>query len=738
MNPILANPFRALGLIANSSEREIQKQIATFSAYSRVGKSIVSGCDFPLLPPVERTEETIRVAASKIEQPVNRLHHALFWFLNSNHIDETALDYLRNDDSAKAAEIWNLAIKDKSITAKNFSAAHNLATLQFLFSSVNGTINPTVFEAAVRLKGKAVSECFAELTRKVAGAKVAADRSEVLRLFADDILRFSDLKDGDRASLVNAFADFPPNIRSYVSGKLIDRPAANIREQIAAAAAGRRDDPENAEVFGDDLYECSIDDLNLLRDILGSEHPQFQMIANDLANELLQCSIDFFNEFVDGDVDPGEDALRLLGYARSVGPTGAVRHRIEENAPTIEKWAGSIAERSKDKAVTSDIEFIGTKLKQFQDGKGSSKRAAGLIEDCKPVLTRLAHNLSNDWDFYLKLCDAVASNALGMTVSSVNNFQENLSHTYSDSSQYYRYQTKLKQEVNSAFQTIKLLADLDMSPSMWQRCEDNRRVLSSMMGELGIENQNPIRWPSRASTESPVFTTPTLSSTSLISQFGEWLVASPKHFFGIIAVVSVVGMCSLSAFVSDDTRTAKNANASSKNISSNQNAASNSAGGTSVPVTQAATLTPTPSPTPTPKLERPETGAAMSKGSGGRGLGTLNISNGTSSDAIAKLVNLSTGKSYREIYVRANSSTTLTRVAPGTYELLFSMGRDYAPSIRKFLSNAEYSKFDETFHFQETRDAYGINYKTYEVTLNTVAYGTATTSKIDESSFDNK
>src|SRR5690606_18615399 len=91
MNPILANPFRALGLIANSSEREIQKQVSTFSAYARVGKPIESDCDFPLLPPVERTEETIRAAAGKIEQPVNRLHYALFWFLSSNHIDETAL-----------------------------------------------------------------------------------------------------------------------------------------------------------------------------------------------------------------------------------------------------------------------------------------------------------------------------------------------------------------------------------------------------------------------------------------------------------------------------------------------------------------------------------------------------------------------------------------------------------------------------------------------------------------------
>lgn len=736
MNPILANPFRALGLIANSSEREIQKHVATFSAYARVGRSIESDCDFPLLPPVERTEETIRAAAGKIEQPVNRLHYALFWFLSSNHIDETALGYLRNNDSAKAAEIWNLAVLDKSITAKNFSAAHNLATLQFLFSSLNGSLNPAIFESAVRLKGKAVSECFDEFTQQVAGDKVSADRLEILKLFADDILHFSDLHNGHRASLVNAFAEFPANIRSYVVGKLIDRPVANIREQIEDTAAARVDNPEDAELFGDELYEASIDDLSLLRSILGTEHPQFQMIANDLANELLQCSIDFFNEFVDSEIDPGEDALRLLNYARSVGPTGAVRHRIEENAPTIESWAANVAERSKGRAVKNDIEFIGSKLKLFQNGKESSKQAAELIEVCKPVLASLARNLSDERDLYLKLCDAVASNALGMTVSSVNKVQETLTYNSSSSSQYYRDLTNLKLEVTDGFQVMSLLAVMDMSPTMRQRCQENGRILTRMMGELGIRARKPSPQPTAASNETPVFTAPLSTSHGAFSRFGRWLTESPKHFLGFLGVLGVVGLCVSSSLVSNNTGTSKNTSAVSNSTLSNTSTTKNIGDGTKARVTPSATLTPTP--TPTPKIDRPETGAVMSKGSGGRGLGTLTISNGTSSDAIAKLVNLSTGKSHREVYVRANSSSSLSNIAPGQYELLFSMGREYAPSIRKFLRDAEYSKFDQAFDFQETRDAYGINYKTFRVTLDKVAYGTATTSRIDESSFSNK
>lgn len=748
MNPILANPFRALGLIANSSEREIQKQVATFSAYARVGKPIESDCDFPLLPPVERTEETIRFAAGKIEQPVNRLHYALFWFLSSNHIDETALGYLRNNDSAKAAEIWNLAVLDKSITAKNFSAAHNLATLQFLFSSLNGSLNPAIFESAVRLKGKAVSECFDEFTRQVAGDKVSADRLEILKLFSDDIIRFSDLHNGHLAILVNAFTEFPANIRSYVVGKVIDRPVANIREQIEEAVAARVDNPEDAEIFGDELYEASIEDLNMLRSILGPEHPQFQMIANDLANELLQCSIDFFNEFVDSDdIDPGEDALRLINYARSVGPTGAVKHRIEENAPTIERWVAETANRTLNKSVSTDIEFIGTKLKLFQSEKESAKRAAELIEVCKPALANLAHSLANEQGLYMKLCDAVASNALGMAVSSVNRVQEEyslLQGFFSGTARSISLEaiskardiSDVKREVSDASAVISLLAGMDMSSSVRQRCQENARVLKRLREDLGIRAQRPSAKQSAATTNTPAFTAPLSTSPGAFSRFFGWLTESPKRFFGFLGILGAVGLCVFSSLVSNNTGTSKNTNAVSSSTLSNTSTTKNIGDGTKARVTPSATLTPTP--TPTPKTERPETGAIMSRGSGGRGLGTLTISNGTSSDAIAKLVNLSTGKSHREIYVRANSSATLSGIAPGEYELLFSMGREYAPSIRKFLRDAEYSKFDQTFYFQETRDAYGINYKTFRVTLDKVAYGTATTSTIDESSFDNK
>ena len=129
----------------------------------------------------------------------------------------------------------------------------------------------------------------------------------------------------------------------------------------------------------------------------------------------------------------------------------------------------------------------------------------------------------------------------------------------------------------------------------------------------------------------------------------------------------------------------------------------------------------------------------MASGSYRTGLGDLTISNGTETDAIAKLIDTRVGESYREVYIRANTSTTIQHIAVGNYELLFSLGQNYAPSLNKFLTNASYSKFDSNITFEEIKERAGntitTNYDSYRLTLNKVVGGNAATSRISEAEF---
>lgn len=113
-----------------------------------------------------------------------------------------------------------------------------------------------------------------------------------------------------------------------------------------------------------------------------------------------------------------------------------------------------------------------------------------------------------------------------------------------------------------------------------------------------------------------------------------------------------------------------------------------------------------------------------------QGDGELQISNGTSYDAVAKLIR--DGASILTVYIKANSTYTMKDISDGTYWLAFVQGTDWNADIQKFNRNAHASAFDETFEFETT----ATQYSGWEVTLNAVAGGTAQSSDVDLSQFD--
>ena len=68
MKLISGNPFRIIGLLADCSEKDIQKQKSRVNALISVGKEITSDYDFISIGQLSRNKENIESAFSKIEQ----------------------------------------------------------------------------------------------------------------------------------------------------------------------------------------------------------------------------------------------------------------------------------------------------------------------------------------------------------------------------------------------------------------------------------------------------------------------------------------------------------------------------------------------------------------------------------------------------------------------------------------------------------------------------------------------
>jgi len=119
-----------------------------------------------------------------------------------------------------------------------------------------------------------------------------------------------------------------------------------------------------------------------------------------------------------------------------------------------------------------------------------------------------------------------------------------------------------------------------------------------------------------------------------------------------------------------------------------------------------------------------------------QGYGELKIINGTNLDAVAKLIY--GGTSVLTVYIKANSTYTMLDISDGIYWLAFAQGLDWDSINKSFKSDTQYSVFKDTFNFVTTDIEYTnkYEYQTFEVTLNPVIGGTAETTDILGSQFD--
>ena len=118
-----------------------------------------------------------------------------------------------------------------------------------------------------------------------------------------------------------------------------------------------------------------------------------------------------------------------------------------------------------------------------------------------------------------------------------------------------------------------------------------------------------------------------------------------------------------------------------------------------------------------------------------QGRGTLRVINGTTSDAAIKLVDRTSGRTLRFVYVQANHNVTISGISPCSCTLKFSTGTDWEQRAHKFLRNQSFAQFNNPLNFREIRTASGVKWMNYTVTLNPVLNGNARTTTISERNF---
>ena len=350
------NPFRVLGIAPTASEREIQKQVTKTTRFAEVGKEISFDTDFPFLGELKRDKESISIASSAIEQPINRLLHSLFWFWNANHIDTAAFDNLSKDNTDKAIEIWEKVVKDGDVSTKNLSCLFNLKSLYVAQSLKDNSLDSKLFIQGVLLAGKFLNHSELDsYTKQIVGDHVNVSSEELEIKYITSIYSavkpFLKKKNGITTDdFLSGFATFSKKSREHISAKFTGDPIKKIEDQINTTSELREQKPIEALSFGETLYKNTKPQLESLFKILGHEDLKYQMLANKLANEILQCGIDYFNQVREEDKavdEDGKKVLKLCKLAKKMvsGFESQTNARIDENQQIISDWVNDSSKK---------------------------------------------------------------------------------------------------------------------------------------------------------------------------------------------------------------------------------------------------------------------------------------------------------------------------------------------------------------------------------------------------------
>lgn len=435
MDIIHENPFRILGLNANSTERELQKQIAKVKRYIDVGKTVHFPTDYPFLRAIERPIDAIQQASGQIEQSYKKVYYALFWFVSETSFDEIAHKKLEDNEVSSAIEIWNKKLKEE-VNDNNFSAYLNLSSLYSALSFDGTRINHKMLSKGLYLKGKLLSsQSLSKLTELLHIKSDCINSGELTEQFVDETLQWLSPYIGkshgiEANDVIGLFSEFPPNIQKYLADKFTEEPVREIKDRIDKCTQRRKEFPLKANQFGKDLYSSSKGWLDSLRTTLGNDNVKYQLLANNLANEILQCSIDFYNAQIDDEnYDIHRDALLVLSFSEKIDVSGQVAERLMENKETLE---GLLEEREEEKkaeklieGVKTHISSIAQAIEAFQSSGDSISTVSNLINRCKSDLESIGNKLGRSDKTYIMFCDAVANNALNMLIDIVNEVQEN-------------------------------------------------------------------------------------------------------------------------------------------------------------------------------------------------------------------------------------------------------------------------------------------------------------------------
>lgn len=398
MKQVKQNPYRLLGIYANATTKERIASQSRLHAFLKVGKSVSSPLDLTsYLGDIERSEAVIATASANLTLPQDQIRYAQFWFVRDTPIDTVAFNHLESDDLAKAEEIWE--------QRETPSSLQNLIICSLIREEY-----PKALSYAERLYGD--SKAVSHFVTLIAGDDAGIDTDHIGLDFLDAMCE--ELGGSRLLPLVSSSA-WQEHLKGLTVGPLIKV----IKEAIDVAKKERKANKNRGASAGITLYKKSKSSLAKLKELLSTSDMQYQMVADELGLEILQCAIDYYNA---DDREDARESARLARYASSIVVGKLAKDRCQENLHTLEE----IIESLPPEEVAEEAKAIMGYLQEFNSQPSKIDVAVTLLDNTRPHFQAIKKKLGATNTFYLKLSTKVVNSALHDIIKGVHFEQEKL------------------------------------------------------------------------------------------------------------------------------------------------------------------------------------------------------------------------------------------------------------------------------------------------------------------------
>lgn len=473
MQLIKNNPYRTVGLLVGATAREQERQVKRLKQFLEAEQDPQDDFSFPTLGNLHRTLDKVNEASSKLNLDRDKMNAALFWFYKGNPItDEPAFDAIKEADLDQVLNIWSKLTSNGEVSQRNASAYSNLGTL-YLSGILEGTnTKEALLEQGISLKLKFLESDFIKDFKAIATDETyKTTKKELQLLFLNQVESEIEKNGGITTNkLLDILTKQEFSAKEDFLKGFVQKPIEQIETKIEETKKKEKEDKSKAGDYGNDLYNSTIEPLTQIISLLGIANIKVISISDKLANEILQCSITLFNHFHDTETEIGEIASELNNKAKSIALGSVVSERINETIPVIESYIKGRPEREKQNIVGADLKFITDKLENFQTLEDSISNALNFANSCKPSLDNMKLKLGINDDLYSTISTAVASNAQGMIISSVNEAIKHRNH--------------IKHIIESAWSATVTLGSFDMSNKQREHYNKNKNSLLEIYKQI--------------------------------------------------------------------------------------------------------------------------------------------------------------------------------------------------------------------------------------------------------------